>query len=295
MRFGLSRQASLSVAMLTLVSTCVCWLAYLGPYRWFSELQVRVVGANYLGLTVLLTAFGIGLMFLSVAQLARRAGLLNSVALSSRRARSASAYFFSKTRVWLAIATVGSACVFLGARELRAGLRGRSLERMQASALEAALAMDAQVQSAWLEVQGKPFEAARIRSEPYTYVPLVSPSWEPGRAVAVVLKLDANHMSSLGGHVFRGTRDFGRLPVLVRGSYGDMGFDVRRAIVLEVGTTPADRSGRAGWLLGIGGVFLAAGALGTAVRLRAAARGPRAWGPAPGRSSPPSQPLHNPS
>jgi hypothetical protein len=38
--------------------------------------------------------------------------------------------------------------------------------------------------------------------------------------------------------------------------------------VLELGTTPADRSGRAHWLAGLGGGLLALGLSGIAVRAR---------------------------
>jgi hypothetical protein len=262
LRFGLSRQVSLSLGVLTALSTVVCWLAYVGPYRWLSELLVRVVGADYLGLSVLLTGFGLGLTFFGAAQLARRAGLLQTVVHSSRRARSASVRLLSRTRAWLCIALVGAASLFFGARELRAALAGERLERVATSALEAGV----RPESTWLQLEGQPFEAARIALEPYSYVPLVSAGWTPGQRVAVVLKMDAQTKLAPDARVFRGTRDLARLPVLARGGYQDMGFDVRRALVLELGTTPSDRSGRAHWLVGVGSALLALGALGTLVR-----------------------------
>lgn len=262
LRFGLSRQVSLSLGVLTALSTVVCWLAYVGPYRWLSELLLRVVGADYLGLSVLLTGFGLGVTFFGAAQLARRAGLLQTVAHSGRRARSATTRLLSRTRAWLCIALVGAASLFFGARELRAALAGERLERVTAAALEAGARPD----STWLQLEGQPFEAARIELEPYSYVPLVSPGWTPGKRVAVVLKMDARTTLAPDARLFRGTRDLAPLPVLARGGYQDMGFDARRALVLELGTTPADRSSRSHWLVGVGAALLAIGAVGTAVR-----------------------------
>jgi hypothetical protein len=263
LRFGLSRPVSISLVVLTALSTAVCWLAYAGPYRWLSELLLRVVGADYLGLTVVLTGFGLGLAFFAAAQLARRLGLLQTVVHSSRRARSASARFFSRTRAWLVVVLLGAACLAFGARESRVAHAGERLERVASAALESG----ARPASSWLQVEGKLFEAARIELEPYSYVPLVSPSWAPGRPVAVVLKMDARETPAPDARVFRGTRDALGLPVLARGSYQDMGFDVRRALVLELGTTPADRSGRAQGLAGVGSALLAFGLLGAALRV----------------------------
>lgn len=268
LRFGLSRPVSASLALLTALSTAVCWLAYVGPYRWLSELLVQVVGADYLGLSVLLTGFGLGVTFFGAAQLARRVGLLQTVVHSGRRARSAGARVLSRTRAWLCIALVGAVSTFLGARELRTALAGARLERVAVSALEAG----ARPGSSWLQIEGQPFEAARIQLEPYSYVPLVSPAWTPDQRVAVVLKLDADESLAPDARVFRGTRDPARLPVLARGGYQDMGFDVRRALVLELGTTPADRTGRAHWLAGVGAALLALGTVGAALRVRRARR-----------------------
>jgi hypothetical protein len=263
LRFGLSRQVSIALALLTAFSTLVCWLAYSGPYRWLSELQLRVMGADYLGLSVPLTGLGLGFTFFGAAQLARRAGLLQTVVHSGRRARSATARVLSRTRAWLCIALVGAASLFFGVREQRAAQAGARLEHVTVSALEAGT----RSASSWLEVEGQPFEAARIRIEPYSYVPLVSAGWQPGQPVAVVLKMDAGARPAPDARVFRGTREPLRLPVLVRGGYMDMGIDVGRALVLELSTTPADRSSRAQWLAVAGSTLLALGALGAAARL----------------------------
>jgi hypothetical protein len=275
LRFGLSRQVSVGLALLTVFSTLACWLAYSGPYRWLSELQLRVVGADYLGLSVPLTGLGLGFTFFGAAQLARRAGLLQTVKHSGRLARSATVRVLSRTRAWLCIALVGAASLFFGVRERRAAEAGARLERVAVAALEAGT----QPVSSWLQVEGEPFEAARIRIEPYSYVPLVSAGWTPGQPVAVVLKMDASATRAPDARVFRGTREPLRLPVLVRGGYADMGIDVGRALVLELATTPADRSSRAQWLAGVGSALLALGGMGAAVRLwrarRRAAAAPR--------------------
>jgi hypothetical protein len=136
----------------------------------------------------------------------------------------------------------------------------------------AALEAGARPESTWLQLEGQPFEAARIELEPYSYVPLVSAGWAPGQRVAVVLKMEAHTELAPDARLFRGTRDPARLPMLARGGYQDMGFDVRRALVLELGTTPADRSSRSHWLVGAGGALLVIGVLGAARRMRRRSR-----------------------
>lgn len=245
---------------------------YAGPYRWLAEKQLRWFDAYYVSLTVILTLCLFVVPPLVAARVLVAGGriasdstlaLLVSSGIGARlRERVA------RARFWLILLVVGGGLIVLSVRDLAVAARGKQLEALTASALEAG----AQPRGTWLEIQGTPVWDATIESEErhqrWSFVPIVSEQWQPGAKVRALLRVRSDEAEQVDANALRGTLDWTGVPGVVRSAYREAQLDVEDALLIDYGTSPAERTAASNILIGLGGVLALIGGAGAVRRMR---------------------------
>ncbi len=248
--------------------------SYSGPYRWFAELQMQLIGEYYPVLTWLLTMLLMAVVLLAALQVPRKLGLFGDVQTTVEEHEQQVAESnarWAKRRPALMLLAIGCTLGFLGGRDWLQAQHGRTLERMSVAALEAGK----RPSSTWMEVSGGDVAwEATIELEHGTsttsYVPVLSPDWERDSPIALVLRIDRAQMEHIGreGTAFQGATDPEGLPGSVRAAFADGQIDASSALVLQVGKRPAAGEGTAQVLFAIGVLCVIAGIIAGLVQLR---------------------------
>lgn len=257
---------------LGLIGALYSMIFYTGPYRWLAELQLGWFDRYYTSTTVVFTFVlcvapqSIALRILG-ANGALPAG--SFAAMAAGTGRGAFAARFSRARRWVIVFGVGLVLIVLSARDLAVASRGKQLLQISARQLEKGV----EPAGTWLEIQGNPLWDSAVMTEEehksLRYVPVVSDEWEPGAKVRALLRITEGPAGEpLDLKQLSGTVDVTGVPGLVQSAYSEEELDVRDAVLINVGESPAQKAGSAKVLISLGAMLMLLGGVVSFVRLR---------------------------
>ncbi|HEX6239466.1 MAG TPA: hypothetical protein VFZ61_01180, partial [Polyangiales bacterium] len=121
--------------------------------------------------------------------------------------------------------------------------------------------------------QGNPLWDSAVRTEEQhsslRYVPVVSDEWQPGAKIRALLRIsEGPRAAPLDPQQLAGTVDITGVPGLVQSMYAEQELDVRDAVLIDAGESPAHKAGSAKVMISLGGVLMLLGGVVCFVRLR---------------------------
>jgi hypothetical protein len=240
------------------------WWTYTGPYRWLTELQLRLFDAYFPFYTwaVVFVLTGVAGSLVAFLLLLPLALTRRPVAEADDRAAAARVDAWMRAhRLRMFGLLVGVVGAVGGAFLLAVGLTAGKLTAVSAAALEAGQDPG----SRWLQVQGRPrAEDDLVMEDPGGgpmeqdhYLPLVSEQWRQGQPVAVYLKASGPRFVEVKGRLRGGTYEGlawpSGLPGPVRVEFEKRGLTpARNYLLLDYGNRPGN-------MVDIGALFLCLG------------------------------------